>query len=447
MTSNVALNAPTVGGGQTIATEDIGGVQLQRIKMALGGQGSDIGDVSRYNPMPVEIGGASVSAFGDLITAENTPLVQLDFVYGINSQTGITTVVGTGVAGTNAGRLQLQTGTGATGAAVFTSRKSAKYRPGQGVTARFTGAFTAGIANSQQINGFGTAVDGYFFGYNGADFGLLHRNNGVDTWMLQGTWSGDNLNGTGTSGLTLDWTLGQVFQIRYPYLGYGVIKFFVLGPDGDGWVLAHTLAYPNTTKTVQLSNPNLNYYAQVLNTGSTTNLTLHVGSVAALLSGTRSFAANPKWAFDNNKTAITTETVLFALKDATTYNGVTNRGMLRLNSLSFASAGAITSIAVCRLKIGATLGGTATYATISGTSADNGVTITAGSSVTSANTIHTTVTGGTYIFNLSIAGGSNIVVDLSPYDLYVAPTEILTVSGFSTATAALSASLNWTEDI
>jgi hypothetical protein len=239
-----------------------------------------------------------------------------------------------------------------------------------------------------------------------------------------------------------------VYQIRYPYLGYGVITFWVLNPATGRWLLAHMIQYPNTTATTQLSNPNLNYFDQVLNTGNTTNIISYTGSIAALLSGVRSFTANPKWAFDNNKTGITAETNLFSLRNATTYNGVENKGMLRLNSLSFAAtANTANLLAVCRLRIGATLGGTATYATINGTTADNGVTITAGNSIASANTVHTTATGGTYIFNLSVSGQSSLVVDLAPFDLYLSPGEILTVSGFATSSASISASLNWSEDL
>ena len=446
MTSNVTLNAPTVGGGSTIATEDIGGVQFQRVKLALGSSGQDLGDVSAANPMVVEMGGASVGAFGDLITSENTPLIQGDFVYGINTQTGVTAVVTTGVADTNAGRLRLQTGTGAAGAALFTSRKSAKYRAGQGVTGRFTKVFTAGAANSQQIAGFGTTSNGYFFGFNGNAFGILHRNAGADTWVAQGSWNGDKCNGTGSSAFTINAALGNVYQIRYPYLGYGVITFWILNPATGRWLLAHMIQYPNSTTATQLSNPNLNYYDQVVNTGNTSNIISYTGSIAALLTGTRSFTANPKWAFDNNKTGITAETNLFSLRNATTYNGVENKGMLRLNSLSFSTNGG-NGVCVCRLRINATVGGTATFATINGTSADNGVTITAGNSIASANTVYTTATGGTYIFNLSVSTGVGTVIDLSPYDLYVAPTEVLTISGFSTSNTTMSASLNWTEDI
>ena len=444
MTSNVTLNAPTVGGGSTIATEDIGGVQFQRVKLALGSSGQDLGDVSAANPMVVEMGGASTTAFNDLVTAENTPLIQLDFVYGINSQTGTSTIVTTGVVDTNASRLRVQSGTGAAGSGLFQSRKAARYRPGQGITARFTASFTAGAANSMQTIGIGTAVDGYFFGYNGVDFGLLHRNNSTDTWTAQTAWNADKCNGTGTSGFTLAPAFGNVYQVRYPYLGYGAVTFWIMNSTGR-WILCHTIQYPNTTTSTQLSNPNTYFRARALNTGNTTNLTVYCGSVGILLSGMRSFTGYPKWAFDNNKATITAETNLFSLRNCTTYNGVTNLGQLRLNSISVSSNGG-NGVCVCRFRINATVGGTGTFAAISGTTADNGVTITAGSSIASANTVYTTATGGAYIFNVSISTGVSAIIDLTPYDLFVAPTEVLTVSGFSSASTTMSASLNWVED-
>lgn len=448
MASNVTLNLATVGGGSTIATEDIGGVQFQRVKLALGASGQDLGDVSGSNPMVVEMGGASVSAFGDLITAENTALVQLDFVYGINSQTGVSTVATTGVVDTLDSRLRIQTGADAAGSGVFNSKRAARYRPGQGVTARFTVAFNAGVASSLQTGGIGTASNGYFFGYNGVDFGVLHRNNGVETWTLQTAWNGDKCNGTGTSGFTIAPGFGNVYQIRYPYLGYGTVTFWILNPTGR-WILCHSIQYPNTSIATQLSNPNMYFYIQAVNTGNTTNLTMYCGSVGILLSGGISYNSFPRWAFDNNKTAVTAETNLLSIKNCSTYKGVTNFGQLRINSVSVGAAAATSNtVCVLRLRIGATLGGTATYVPINGTSADNGVTITTGSSLASANTVHTTATGGTYIYNISLAatGGSSTVIDLSSFGMVVAPGEILTVSGFASGSSTMSASLNWAED-
>ena len=145
-----------------------------------------------------ELAGTNISPFGDIVTVENAPIMQLDLVYGINVQTGVSTTANGGSVDTNAGRLRLQSGTNAAGSAIFNSRGIAKYRPGQGVTARFTPVFAAGIAGNTQIIGMGNVNDGYFFGYNGTSFGIMHRNRGVDSWARR--LAGTVINATGQGG-------------------------------------------------------------------------------------------------------------------------------------------------------------------------------------------------------------------------------------------------------
>jgi hypothetical protein len=376
--------------------------------------------------------------FGDLLAVTLTPLIQMDFVYGINTQTGLTTVVSTGTADTDASRLRLQTGTGATGSAIFQSRKPAKYRPGQGIVARFTAVFTTGVANSTQIKGAGNATDGYFFGYNGVDFGILHRNTSVDTWVAQASWNG--------TPVTWDTTKGAVCQIKYPYLGYGNITFWVQDSTTSRWTLVHTIRYAGSSAAVQVGNPNLLFYAQVINAGNTSNLTMYCGSVGFFLAGERSFVGNPKWAADITKTAISAERVMLSLRNATTYNGVLNRSLIRINGFSCASTLA-AAIATFRFKINATVGGTPAFTTINGTTVDNGVTITAGNSVVSFDTAGTTVAAGTYIYNTTVGSTGGIMEDLTPHNLYIAPGETLTISGACTTASTLGVSINWSEDI
>ena len=50
MADNVAI---TAGAGTSIASDDVGGVQHQRVKLTLGADGQSDGDVSAANPMPV----------------------------------------------------------------------------------------------------------------------------------------------------------------------------------------------------------------------------------------------------------------------------------------------------------------------------------------------------------------------------------------------------------
>lgn len=400
----------------------------------------------------VEVGAQNAGAFGDLITAENTPVLQMDFVSGINIQTGTYSTGGTTGTGedpqvtTSLSRLKLQSGTGNDGEAIFSSKKIARYRAGQGTVSRFTAAFTTGVASSTQIVGMGNAVDGYFIGYNGADFGILHRNKGVDTWIAQSSFNGDFADGSGPTGFTIDPTKGNVYQIKYPYLGYGNISFWVQDEDKSNWLLLHTIKYANTSTSTQLGNPNFQFYAQSVNTGSTINKVIYVGSVGVFITGQRNFVGNPKWSMDNNKSSITTETNIITLKNATNYNGGTNRGMIRLNSISFGSSAA-SGIAVIRLKLNATLAGSPAYTPINGTTINNGTTITSGNSITSYDVAGTTVTGGQYVYSITIDNPGSGNINLEPYDIFVTPGETLTISGFSTNTSQIGVAINWTEDI
>lgn len=399
---------------------------------------------------------SNLSAFGTLEVADMTPVIQGDFVYGLNSQLWSTAVTsGAGAAvDTNASRLRIQSGTNSAGYAYITSRRLVRYRAGQGTVARFTPLFTAGVANNTQLWGMGTIAsnvpyDGYFFGFNGAAFSIARYAAGTPTWTAQTAWNGDKCDGTGASGFNYNPAFGTPAMIKYPYLGYGDIEFFLQDSVTGRWILCHTIRYANTTATTQITNPTLQYIGFTLNSGNTTNQIMYCGSIGVFISGMRLFVGNPKWAIDNNKATITTETNILTLRNCATYNGVTNRGLIRLNSLSVGGDAGKNTVAAAtiRLKINTTLGGSPSYTTINGTTADNGATITAGNSIASYDVAGTTLSGGTMIFNVTISEPGSSWFDLTPFDLFVAPGEILTISGFSTASATITAAINWTEDI
>jgi hypothetical protein len=235
-------------------------------------------------------------------------------------------------------------------------------------------------------------------------------------------------------------------MVKYPFLGYGDITFWIQNSVTAKWILCHTIRYANTTASLQLGNPSLFFYSQVINSGNNTNLTAYCGSVGFFLCGERAFVSSPRWAADNNKSGVTAETNILSLRNATTYNGVTNRALIRLTQFSI-GASAASGVNVIRFRIGATVGGVPSFTPVSGATADNGVTITSGNSITSVDTAGTTSTGGTYIFNLSGANPVGELIDLTPYNLFVAPGEILTIGAFSTISSAISCSINWNEDI
>jgi hypothetical protein len=395
-------------------------------------------------PSYIQIGGSNVSAFGDLITAQLTPVVQLDFVYGINVQTGTATTANSATVDTNLSRLRLQSGTNAAGAASFSSNRIARYRAGEGMIARFTGVWTVNAASSTQVIGIGNTQIGYFFGFNGTVFGISRRNGGTDNWIAQADWNGDKCDGTGQSGFNWNKTTGNVMQIRYPFLGYGAITFWVQNPVTGAWILCHTIQYPNTTESVQVSNPSFPFFANITNAGNTTALTMYVGSVGIFLSGVRDFLG-ASWGVESAKSAITTEINLLNIRNCTTYNGVANTGLIRLRSISAATDNG-NGLATIRIKTGVTLGGTPVFTPINGTTGNNGVTITSGNSIASFDVAGTGTTG-TVTSNLCLARNSNFALDLSPLNLFIGPGQTLSVTAQSSAAASIQVAFNWNEDV
>lgn len=473
----------------------------------------------------VDFNPANVSAFGDLNTMELTPILQGDFVTGLNRQiwrhyhvftvtapasppaigdiytnsnnsfvvayisgttlyclgtgdpaasgnltraTGAGTtpiaysaytfspglLIGTGSAiTTGSGLLSITTGATTSGNTVhLDTRRVVRYRAGQGNLIRMTPVFANAATNCLQLFGIGTVVnnapyDGYFWGYESAvsspRFGIHHYRAGlVVSFTPQSSW---------LALTSYDPAKGSPLAIAYPYLGFGNIKFLAENPSTGAFEVVHMIQYAGSSSAVQLSNPSMAIMGYVKNTGTASaNATITCGSYAAFLSGPRSFSPTPKWAADATSTAIVsaTENAILSLRNCLTYNGAPNRGLIRLNQISLGLKEA--TVVTVRVRIGAILGGTPSWAAVSGTIADNGLTITNGNSIASTEQAATTVasgTGSSYRFNLNIGASGTENIDLIPYDIFVAPGEQMTISAVATGNSTVGCSLNWSEDI
>ena len=185
MSNNTALN--NGAGGDLIRTIDEDGVKTQAVAL----MGKQDNGTLAYIPVTAEghieaeIHGP-LNPFGSVHTENLLPVFQTDAVYGLNAQE-VTATTGLGydpgvappaansgsVVGTN-NLFTCATGTTAYSFGTLQSRKRLRYRAGQGVVGRFTALWSAPVALSTVVVGFGTGESGYFFGYSGTTFGILH---------------------------------------------------------------------------------------------------------------------------------------------------------------------------------------------------------------------------------------------------------------------------------
>lgn len=181
------LNPGTLGPGDTLRTIDESGVKTQVVALS-GRNGAGLLTLvpcTSEGHVEVAIHGPRLP-FGSIHTESLTPVFQADGVYGVNpdlmvSTTGLAVGVGAGSGSVSAtdNKLICSTGTTQYSFASLQSRRRLRYRPGQGVIARYTALFSAPAASSIVVAGVGTAESGFFFGYNGTSFGVLHSTGGV----------------------------------------------------------------------------------------------------------------------------------------------------------------------------------------------------------------------------------------------------------------------------
>lgn len=160
----------------------------------------------------------------------------------------------------------------------------------------------------------------------------------VDTFVGQSDWNGDKLDGTGASGVTLDPTKGNVFQIGIQYLGFGTISFaieVVAGSNNADFVNVHTLRLPNTLTATSFTNPSFPFTMAAYSAGSTTNVGVSVGSFAGFVEGLKALQGN-RFTYTNSLTTVGSSNfqALFTILNQRIYNSKANQSVINLLNAS-----------------------------------------------------------------------------------------------------------------
>jgi hypothetical protein len=168
--------------------------------------------------------------------------------------------------------------------------------------------------------------------YSGTTFGIFRWQNGTATFVAQSAlerWS---------SLLGFDPTKGNVYQIRYQWLGYGAIRYYIENPYTGILQLVHTIQYANSVVVPSTFIAVFPLHASVVNSGNATNLTLLTASMGAYSEGPFN-SIGARFSTGNRKTGITTETNIFTIRNKTSFQSKTNRGRVHVDSVAGALGG------------------------------------------------------------------------------------------------------------
>lgn len=375
-----------------------------------------------------------LTAFGEVLVGQLTPMAAWRFDYGLNTRLVETTTANGGTVTVDGNRVKLSTSAAINGSARVETVKHLRYYPGMGGLLRMTSIFSTPKANSTQLFGIGDGTDGLYYGYYGTDFVVGKIRGGTHTRVLQSAWNG-SMNPNFNS------AFGNIFQIRFQWLGYGYLRYYMLNFEDEtaGYVKLHTINYPNTSADVHILNPTLPIFGEVANTGNNTNIVAYSPSAAAFVEGEIYNQANPMDvynAFDVSATYTTTNrNHLLTIRNKSTFLTLTNRVPVQIKSITF-SRGAGSAITTLRLVKSATTAGALTYADID-----------TNNSPVDASITTTTVTGGTIERSYSTPAGALPTIVFEPGDMVLYPGETLTLECLNSLSQTIDvvATVNWAE--
>jgi len=238
------------------------------------------------NNVTISSGSAStvapnIDVLGSAVSGSRYNQIEIDFNTVPSASLLTTAVANGGTITASNGHTLFATSAVTTSSARGNSVGIIQYRAANEMYAYFSAAFTitgTRQTNSYQRLGIYDANNGFFIGWNGTNFGVTKRTAGGDTFVNRTAWNGDLLDGNPSSKFTrnnipeaIDFTLSNLFRIRFAWLGSASILFDVFSPDGI-WVNYHTIKQPNLDFNPSLTVPNLPITIDCAKIGSSTEI-------------------------------------------------------------------------------------------------------------------------------------------------------------------------------
>lgn len=344
---------------------------------------------------------------------------------------------------TNQASVTLAVGASTAGKRIRQTFRCFQYQPGISQFIAMTGIIGTPATGITREIGFGNDNNGYFFRSSPTAVNVVLRTftSGAptETVVPQSSWNLDKMDGTGATGINLDFSKTQIFVTMFQWLGVGSVWY---GVDVSGtlyWV--HRIDNANSLSVVYLSNPNLplRYSIQNDGTGAAANLTA-ICSVVVAEGGVHPTGRN---------NGIVRDTLFATGNDARLYPvmalrykvgyGCVGIELKHLNIVCTTSAPYSW-----RLLLNPTVAGTAfTFTDITNSALQ----------ATIATTNATTVTGGTLIdCGIAQQSSDSVQIDITPtkqnLGVNIAGTSdvlVLAVQRLSTQAESFHAAITWSE--
>lgn len=233
-----------------------------------------------------------------------------------------------------------------------------RYQPGKSQLVFVTFNMKGGVANTLKFAGYSDGVNGIEFQMNGTQprVALLSDTGNGDDFVNQADWSLDPMDGTGRSGITMDFSKMQIFVIDFQALYVGRVR---VGFDiGGSLHYVHEFVHANLDEVPYIQTANLPVRCGMTCT-ATVSTTMNFICTSVISEGGQDDITGYSFSQEGTVTAGSgTDTHILSIQPKTTFNSITNRSKFVLESLDIVVTG--NSPVKWKLVIGQALSGTNT---------------------------------------------------------------------------------------
>lgn len=254
----------------------------------------------------------------------------------------------------------------------------------------------------------------------------------TSTHIPQSQWNGQALT------TTLDPSKGNVYQIKYQYLGFGNIFFQIEDEEKGEFITVHTIKYVNNNTTPSLSNPSMHLGLYATSIGTSTDIIVKCASMGAFVEGMEGKTRNPRAEKNTNSSVGNNFVNILSIRNSRTYNGKVNQQEVQPLELSIASE------STKNLEI--EIRGNAVVDTVDRNWQNVGTNLIVDVDKSACEYL----SGGRLLFAKTLPGGGGADYDLDRLRIRIPPTLEISIFARVTgggASSTVTAALAWYEDL
>lgn len=368
---------------------------IERLWRVFGDGASTVG-AYRPSTRSLTVNSRNETQFGENLVGFRTPIIELNSSYGTSALRDDITLTGSGSITPASGELLLSTGATASSTARLEAAEIGRYIPGYGAQIGIGVRVPQDPTGNQVARWGGEGADGqngFYFKQTASGLFAVIEKDGAETEIAQADWNIDKLDGTGDSGITLDLTIGTIFQIEFTWYGYGQILFGIIAIQPadiarQQFIPCHSVKVEGATS---ITSPNLRVFAEVDNGGDASDLSIDVGGRQYSVIG----QYIPKFRFTGEfRGSTSTSTTVIPLISFRRKDDYSDRS-IKLQGYDVIASG---SDHILQIRIGGTLTNESF-----GTPRDH----TADETALEADYQATAITGGVVVWEQYVASGAN----------------------------------------